>query len=270
MNFKFNWAVGRLCLIAPLLRAKLPTSVVWQNDIKACLRLNLQTHPPDSAERLSLCPQPNGQPPDVWRLGAPAQRLAVPPLRRGGQRGDPERLRQGARDRQPSLRVQVGNIYIHISINIHMSIWIKYLLLSSFLFRTNGAVLDGFQKDVGRRTTHYTFSTNTFKNSMMSYRKQGYRGPPLSKVRTPAMPPPPPSHHHLHLHHHTTSTITPPPPSHHHHHHTTTTITLSVVPPDSHVDAGEGDLESAARVNNIFKVSISHPTIQASLPNPLL
>ncbi|CAL8263366.1 unnamed protein product [Arctogadus glacialis] len=50
-----------------------------------------------------------------------------------------------------------------------------------YVFRTNGAVLDGFQQDVGRRTTHYTFSTNTFKNSMRSYRNQGYSGPPLSE-----------------------------------------------------------------------------------------
>ncbi|XP_056432793.1 alpha-N-acetylgalactosaminide alpha-2,6-sialyltransferase 2-like [Gadus chalcogrammus] len=50
-----------------------------------------------------------------------------------------------------------------------------------YVFRTNGAILDGFQKDVGTRTTHYTFSTNTMKNSMGGYRSAGFRGPPVSK-----------------------------------------------------------------------------------------
>ncbi|XP_030195734.1 alpha-N-acetylgalactosaminide alpha-2,6-sialyltransferase 2 [Gadus morhua] len=50
----------------------------------------------------------------------------------------------------------------------------------NYVFRTNGAILDGFQKDVGTRTTHYTFSTNTMRNSMGSYRSAGFRGPPVS------------------------------------------------------------------------------------------
>ncbi|CAL8304464.1 unnamed protein product [Lota lota] len=50
-----------------------------------------------------------------------------------------------------------------------------------YVFRTNGAVLNGFEKDVGGRTTHYTFSTNTLKNSMGSYHSLGFQGPPLSK-----------------------------------------------------------------------------------------
>ncbi|XP_045924723.1 alpha-N-acetylgalactosaminide alpha-2,6-sialyltransferase 2 isoform X1 [Micropterus dolomieu] len=50
-----------------------------------------------------------------------------------------------------------------------------------YVFRTNGAVIKGFEKDVGSRTTHYTFSTNTMVNSMRSYAGAGYRGPPQSK-----------------------------------------------------------------------------------------
>ncbi|XP_026207440.1 alpha-N-acetylgalactosaminide alpha-2,6-sialyltransferase 2 [Anabas testudineus] len=50
-----------------------------------------------------------------------------------------------------------------------------------YVFRTNGAIITGFEEDVGSRTTHYTFSTNTLMNSMRSYAKFGYKGPPLSK-----------------------------------------------------------------------------------------
>lgn len=50
------------------------------------------------------------------------------------------------------------------------------------LFRTNGAIVKGFERDVGSRTTHYTFSTNTLMNSLRSY--AGFRGPPQSTVRS--------------------------------------------------------------------------------------
>ncbi|XP_044034397.1 alpha-N-acetylgalactosaminide alpha-2,6-sialyltransferase 2 isoform X2 [Siniperca chuatsi] len=50
-----------------------------------------------------------------------------------------------------------------------------------YVFRTNGVIIKGFEQDVGSRTTHYTFSTNTLMNSMNSYAGVGYRGPPLSK-----------------------------------------------------------------------------------------
>uniref|UniRef100_A0A8C2Z050 alpha-N-acetylgalactosaminide alpha-2,6-sialyltransferase n=1 Tax=Cyclopterus lumpus TaxID=8103 RepID=A0A8C2Z050_CYCLU len=38
-----------------------------------------------------------------------------------------------------------------------------------YVFRTNGAIIKGFEPDVGSRTTHYTFSTNTMRNSMRAY-----------------------------------------------------------------------------------------------------
>ncbi|KAE8283833.1 Alpha-N-acetylgalactosaminide alpha-2,6-sialyltransferase 2 [Larimichthys crocea] len=50
-----------------------------------------------------------------------------------------------------------------------------------YVFRTNGAIIRGFEQDVGSRTTHYTFSTNTLMNSVRSYRGDGYTGPPVSK-----------------------------------------------------------------------------------------
>ncbi|XP_069374051.1 alpha-N-acetylgalactosaminide alpha-2,6-sialyltransferase 2 [Paralichthys olivaceus] len=50
-----------------------------------------------------------------------------------------------------------------------------------YVFRTNGAIIKGFEQDVGSRTTHYTFSTNTLMNSMRSYAGLGYKGPPLSQ-----------------------------------------------------------------------------------------
>ncbi|XP_028824831.1 alpha-N-acetylgalactosaminide alpha-2,6-sialyltransferase 2 [Denticeps clupeoides] len=49
-----------------------------------------------------------------------------------------------------------------------------------YVFRTNGAVFKGFEDDVGSRTTHYTFSTNTLRNSLRSYAGVGYTGPPVS------------------------------------------------------------------------------------------
>ncbi|CAM4711424.1 unnamed protein product [Leuciscus chuanchicus] len=50
-----------------------------------------------------------------------------------------------------------------------------------YVFRVNGAALKGFEEDVGSRTSFYTFSTNTMRNSMRSYAGVGYRGPPISK-----------------------------------------------------------------------------------------
>lgn len=47
-----------------------------------------------------------------------------------------------------------------------------------YIFRTNGAITKGFEEDVGWRTSFYIFSTNTMRNSMAAYAKQGYRGPP--------------------------------------------------------------------------------------------
>ncbi|XP_073723227.1 alpha-N-acetylgalactosaminide alpha-2,6-sialyltransferase 2-like isoform X2 [Misgurnus anguillicaudatus] len=49
-----------------------------------------------------------------------------------------------------------------------------------YVFRVNGAILKGFEEDVGSRTSFYTFSTNTMRNSMNNYGRLGFRGPPVS------------------------------------------------------------------------------------------
>lgn len=43
-------------------------------------------------------------------------------------------------------------------------------------------ITEGFEQDVGLRTTHFTFSTNTLMNSLRSYSRVGFIGPPVSKV----------------------------------------------------------------------------------------
>ncbi|XP_038633861.1 alpha-N-acetylgalactosaminide alpha-2,6-sialyltransferase 2 isoform X2 [Scyliorhinus canicula] len=50
-----------------------------------------------------------------------------------------------------------------------------------YVFRANGAIIKGFEKDVGTRTSFYTFSTNTMMNSLNAYRRLGYIGLPQSK-----------------------------------------------------------------------------------------
>uniref|UniRef100_UPI00398F354A alpha-N-acetylgalactosaminide alpha-2,6-sialyltransferase 2 isoform X1 n=2 Tax=Pristiophorus japonicus TaxID=55135 RepID=UPI00398F354A len=50
-----------------------------------------------------------------------------------------------------------------------------------YVFRANGAIIKGFEKDVGTRTSFYTFSTNTMKNSLSAYHRVGYTGLPQSE-----------------------------------------------------------------------------------------
>ncbi|XP_047673346.1 alpha-N-acetylgalactosaminide alpha-2,6-sialyltransferase 2-like [Tachysurus fulvidraco] len=51
---------------------------------------------------------------------------------------------------------------------------------NDYVFRTNGAVIKGFEADVGSRTSFYTFSTNTLRNSLRSYAHMGYKHAPQS------------------------------------------------------------------------------------------
>ncbi|XP_039357952.1 alpha-N-acetylgalactosaminide alpha-2,6-sialyltransferase 2-like isoform X2 [Mauremys reevesii] len=44
-----------------------------------------------------------------------------------------------------------------------------------YVFRTNGALTKGFERDVGRRTSFYVFSTNTMMNSLHNYASNGFR-----------------------------------------------------------------------------------------------
>uniref|UniRef100_A0A5F8H1V6 alpha-N-acetylgalactosaminide alpha-2,6-sialyltransferase n=1 Tax=Monodelphis domestica TaxID=13616 RepID=A0A5F8H1V6_MONDO len=50
-----------------------------------------------------------------------------------------------------------------------------------FIFRVNGAVIKGYEKDVGTKTSFYVFSVNTMKNSLISYRKLGFTSVPQGK-----------------------------------------------------------------------------------------
>lgn len=50
------------------------------------------------------------------------------------------------------------------------------------LCRVNGAITEGFEHDVGSRTSFYVFSTNTMVNALHSYAADGFRHPPQTPV----------------------------------------------------------------------------------------
>ncbi|XP_073536958.1 alpha-N-acetylgalactosaminide alpha-2,6-sialyltransferase 2-like isoform X2 [Phyllobates terribilis] len=50
-----------------------------------------------------------------------------------------------------------------------------------YVFRMNGAITKGFEKDVGNRTSFFSFSTNTLMNSLYAYSNSGFKAVP----RTP-------------------------------------------------------------------------------------
>ncbi|XP_054449027.1 alpha-N-acetylgalactosaminide alpha-2,6-sialyltransferase 2 isoform X2 [Pteronotus mesoamericanus] len=47
-----------------------------------------------------------------------------------------------------------------------------------YVFRLNGAVIKGFEEDVGTKTSFYGFTVNTMKNSLISYKKLGFTSVP--------------------------------------------------------------------------------------------
>ncbi|XP_077020046.1 alpha-N-acetylgalactosaminide alpha-2,6-sialyltransferase 2 [Tamandua tetradactyla] len=47
-----------------------------------------------------------------------------------------------------------------------------------YVFRLNGAVIKGFERDVGTKTSFYGFTVNTMKNSLISYQKFGFTSVP--------------------------------------------------------------------------------------------
>ncbi|XP_040918354.1 alpha-N-acetylgalactosaminide alpha-2,6-sialyltransferase 2 [Toxotes jaculatrix] len=49
-----------------------------------------------------------------------------------------------------------------------------------FVFRVNGAVIGGFEKDVGTKISFYGFTTNTMKNALSLYRTDGFTSVPQS------------------------------------------------------------------------------------------
>ncbi|XP_062979306.1 alpha-N-acetylgalactosaminide alpha-2,6-sialyltransferase 2 [Elgaria multicarinata webbii] len=50
-----------------------------------------------------------------------------------------------------------------------------------FVFRLNGAVIKGFEEDVGTKTSFYGFTVNTMKNSLIAYAEYGFTQVPQAK-----------------------------------------------------------------------------------------
>ncbi|XP_003786145.1 alpha-N-acetylgalactosaminide alpha-2,6-sialyltransferase 2 [Otolemur garnettii] len=48
----------------------------------------------------------------------------------------------------------------------------------NYVFRLNGAVIKGFERDVGTKTSFYGFTVNTMKNSLISYQNAGFTSVP--------------------------------------------------------------------------------------------
>lgn len=53
-----------------------------------------------------------------------------------------------------------------------------------FSCRLNGAVIKGFEEDVGTKISFYGFTVNTMKNSLIAYEEYGFTQIPQAKVRT--------------------------------------------------------------------------------------
>lgn len=58
-------------------------------------------------------------------------------------------------------------------------------LMSSAPARLNGAVIKGFEQDVGTKTSFYGFTVNTMKNSLIAYKMLGFTSVPQGRVRPP-------------------------------------------------------------------------------------
>lgn len=52
-----------------------------------------------------------------------------------------------------------------------------------FARRLNGAVIKGFEEDVGTKISFYGFTVNTMKNSLIAYEEYGFTQIPQAKVR---------------------------------------------------------------------------------------
>ncbi|OCT60420.1 alpha-N-acetylgalactosaminide alpha-2,6-sialyltransferase 2 [Xenopus laevis] len=58
-----------------------------------------------------------------------------------------------------------------------------------YVFRVNGAITNGYENDVGRRTSFFFFSTNTLFNSLAAYKKDGFNKIPyLQETRFLLLP----------------------------------------------------------------------------------
>lgn len=56
-----------------------------------------------------------------------------------------------------------------------------------FSRRLNGAVIKGFEEDVGTKISFYGFTVNTMKNSLIAYEEYGFTQIPQAKVRPPGL-----------------------------------------------------------------------------------
>ncbi|KAM4662092.1 alpha-N-acetylgalactosaminide alpha-2,6-sialyltransferase 2-like [Discoglossus pictus] len=50
-----------------------------------------------------------------------------------------------------------------------------------YVFRVNGAITNGYEKDVGNRTSFFGFSTNTMMNSLAAYGRHGFKKVPRTE-----------------------------------------------------------------------------------------
>ncbi|XP_045683237.1 alpha-N-acetylgalactosaminide alpha-2,6-sialyltransferase 2-like [Phyllostomus hastatus] len=57
----------------------------------------------------------------------------------------------------------------------------RHIDAHDYVFRVNGAVIRGFEKDVGTKTSFYCFTVNTMKNSLSNYWDQGFRSVPKGR-----------------------------------------------------------------------------------------
>ncbi|XP_026063144.1 alpha-N-acetylgalactosaminide alpha-2,6-sialyltransferase 2, partial [Carassius auratus] len=59
-----------------------------------------------------------------------------------------------------------------------------------YVFRVNGAIIQGFENDVGTKTSFYGFTTNSLKNSLIDYYQDGFhnvpRDPDIGYIFIPA------------------------------------------------------------------------------------
>ncbi len=51
--------------------------------------------------------------------------------------------------------------------------------------RVNGAIIQGFEDDVGTKTSFYGFTTNSLKNSLVGYHEDGFDKVPRDSVFDP-------------------------------------------------------------------------------------
>lgn len=59
------------------------------------------------------------------------------------------------------------------------------LIIIIIIYRVNGAIIQGFEDDVGTKTSFYGFTTNSLKNSLIGYYQDGFDKVPRDPVIDP-------------------------------------------------------------------------------------